>query len=228
MDPNPATPGDTATPPVAEATPVAPAQDPTPNGSEPDNNAGKEPAMVPSDRLREETEKRRKAEQALEELKNQPAPAPVAVQDDDVTLDEDTEKLLDSYAKKRGLVSKSELAAQENAIQVRQDVKELEATPPVAGIPYNHQDVLEFAKTNNLPITSKAALQAAYKEMNWDKIMEARSNAAVESYKTSGSGGAEKPGSQGAQPPGESEITGDNPKERTRNRIAAARQKISA
>lgn len=244
MDPQNPTPGETppasptGNPPAGE--PAAPAgnpapapNEPTPSGSEPDTNPGGsgEPATVPSSRLREETEKRRAAEeeaaqlrQQLEERDNTPPPAPAGDEDE---LDPDVEKLLDGYAKKRGLVSKDELAAERLQEQVRQDVKSLEADYANSGVPYVHQDVLKYAKDNNLPITSKAALRAAYRDMNFEKIAEQERQRAIAGI-NGNAGGAEKPGSSGSRPPAEPEPSGKNPKERNMSRIRQARQKISA
>lgn len=227
-------PGDNAAPPAASAAPTAPAEpaapptpSPTPTGTEPETNPGgnpQEPAMVPSDRLREETEKRHQAEARVKELEEQGKPSTPPQSDDD-DLDAETEDIIRRGAKKLGLVSRDELEANRLQDQVRDDVKTLEVSPPVAGIPYVHKDVLDYAKTNNLPITSKAALQAAYKEMNWDKILEAERQRTIDSLHNGG--GAEKPGSSGARPPENPEPAGRNPREKTKSRIQAARQKLS-
>lgn len=218
------TPGDNATPPVAAA-PAAPVEAP-PSGSEPDNNSG-DPAMVPSDRLREETEKRRKAEEDNERLQQEleASKAPPPTNDDDP--DPDVEKLLDSYAKRKGLVSQEELAAERSKIQVEQDINELTANPPNPGIPYDNKAVMDYAKSNNMPITSRTALRAAYRELNYDKIVEATKQSAIEGYRKAGSSGAELPGSSGAVAPTEPELTGKTPKERARERIRNARQKLT-
>jgi hypothetical protein len=85
---------------------------------------------------------------------------------------------------------------------------------------------MDYAKTNNMPITSKAALRAAYREMNYDKIVEAQRQSAIEGYKKAGSSGAELPGSSGATPPEEPELKGKTPKERVKERVRLARQKL--
>lgn len=217
-------PGVTA-PPAEPAAPAAPAAEPAPNGSEPVTNPGSNPEQtVPFNRFQQANDRAKKAEEELEALRAQ-QPAPPS--DDGDEIEPDVEKLLDNYAKKRGLVSKEELAAERTKIQVQQDVKELEAVPPVAGVPYNHQAVLDYANTNGIPITSRSALKAAYKELNWDKIVEAERQKAIEGYKTAGSSGAERPSSPGALPPEEPKLTGTNPKERTRERIRLARQKLN-
>lgn len=224
------TPGDNPAPP-ADATPVATVVDPpAPSepaspGTEPDNNPeGKpDPAMVPSDRLREETEKRRRAEEELEALRESQV-QPVS-QDDE--LDPEVEEMIRKGAKKLGLVSKEELAAEQSKVQVQQDIKDLEANPPNPGIPYDNRAVMDYAKSNNMPITSKVALRAAYRELNYDKIVEAQRQSAIEGYKKAGSSGAEQPGSAGAIPPTEQELTGKTPKERVRERVRNARQKLT-
>lgn len=232
----PITPGDISAPPAEPAAPAAsaepsapPTPPATPTGTESDTNSGGEPAMVPSDRLREETEKRRQAEEESArlqtELDSRPATTPTVNEDDD--LDPEVEDLIRKGAKKLGLVSQEDLETRQTQDQVRQDVAALEATPPVAGIPYDHKAVVEYANANNMPITSKAALRGAYKEMNWDKIVEAERQRAIDSYKTGSSSGAEQPGSGGPTPPAEPELTGKTVKERTRERIRNARQKLT-
>lgn len=221
----PDVPGDNPTPPVDPGAGNAPDPQPTPpNGSEPDNNPGPT-NMVPSDRLREETEKRRKAEERIQELEAQQA-TPPSSNAEEVEIEPDTEKLLDTYVKKHGFVSKEELANDRMRIQVQQDVKDLEANPPNPGIAYNHTEVLDFAKTNNMPVTSKAALRAAYREMNYDKIVEATKQSAIDGYKSGDHSGAETPGSGGPTPPEEPTLTAKDPKGRTRERIRNARQKL--
>jgi len=216
-------PADNAAPAAPPADKPAPSE-PAPNGSEADNNSGnKEPAMVPSDRLREETEKRRQAEEELATLREQQSKPQTTQEDDD--LDPEAVEIVKKSAKKLGFVTQEELAQKEVEIQVRQDVRDLETNPPNPGIPYNHKDVLEYAKDNNLPVTSKAALRAAYRDMNYDKIVEAERQKAIDGFKTAGTSGAEKPGSSGAAPPSEQEISGSDPKERVRERIRLARQK---
>lgn len=219
-------PGENTAPPAEPAAPVADQPTP-PTGSEPENNTGE--ATVPSARLREETEKRRKAEEEREALQAEleTLKAPPAPSSDELELEPDTEKLLDSYAKKRGLVSETELAAERQRIQVQQDVRDLENTPPNPGIPFNDKDVAEYAKANNLPITSKQAWVSAYRQLNYDKIVEAERQKAIDGYKAAGSGGAESPGSGGAIAPDEPELTSKDPKSRTRERIRNARQKLS-
>jgi hypothetical protein len=226
-EPNP---GDTTTPPVDPAASAAVADPPAPTGSEPDTNSGTEPEMVPSGRLREETEKRRRAEEdntrLQAELEASKTPTPPTTDDD--YPDETTEKLLDAYVKKHGFVSQEELAKQRNQIQVQQDVKDLETTPPNPGIAYDHREVMDYAKTNNMPVTSKAALRAAYRELNYDKIVETERQKAIDTYKKTGQSGAELPGSSGAAPPSEPKLSPNlSPKERTRERIRLARQNLT-
>lgn len=202
------------------------------SGSEPVTNPVEpKEQTVPFTRFQEVNDKAKTAEEEArtlreenEQLKQQTAPQ--TPQNDD-EIDPEVEKMLDGYAKKRGLVSKEDLDSERNRLQVQQDVNTLTATPPVPGIPYEHQAVMDYAKANGLPITSKAALQAAYKELNWDKIVEVERQRAIESYKTAGTSGAEQPGSPGPAAPSEPEITGKSTKDRTRERIRIARQKLA-
>lgn len=222
-------PGVTA-PPAEPATSVAPATTTPPSGGEAvTSTGGTEEQTVPFSRFQEVNDKAKLAEEEaqrareeLEELRQQP---PISTSADE--LDPDVEELIRKGAKKLGLVSKEELAANQNQIQVQQDVADLTANPPNPGIPYDNKAVMEYAKSNNMPITSKTTLRAAYREMNYDKIVEAERQRAIDGYKKAGSSGAEQPGSTGPTPPPEPELTGRNPKERTRERIRLARQKLT-
>lgn len=226
----PADPGVTA-PPAEPAAPAAPAPEPTPTGSEPVTNPGSDPEQtVPFSRFQEvndkakaEADRAAQLESELEELRQKPQ---IPQNDNDDELDPEVEELIRKGAKKLGLVSQSELDANQNKIQVQQDISDLTTTPPVPGIPYEHKAIADYAAANSLPITSKNALVAAYRSMNWDKIMEGERQKAIDGYRTAGANGAEQPGSSGATPPQDPEITGRNPKERTRERIRLARQKL--
>jgi hypothetical protein len=214
----------------APTDPTAPAATTQPTtGSEAEINSGGEEALVPSHRVREETEARRKAEERATQLETEleterqkaRTPAP-----NDDEPDPEVEKLLDSYAKRKGLVSQEVLAAEQSKIQVQRDVEDLTTNPPNPGIPYDNKAVMDYAKANSMPITSKAALRAAYREMNYDKIVEAQRQSAIDAYKKAGSSGAEQPGSAGAVAPEEPKLTGTTPKERAKERIRLARQKL--
>lgn len=210
----------------AEPVVSAPAPDaPAPTGSEAVTNSEQQ---VPFSRFQEVNDKAKAAEEEAQKLREENeqfrnTQTPETPNDE---LDPEVEKLLDSYAKKRGLVSQQELDGKQAQIQVQQDVRDLTANPPVAGIPYDNKAVMDYAKANNLPITSRSAFIAAYKELNWDKIVEAERNKAIDGYK-SNSGGAETPGSKGAQAPKDQEVAGRNTKERIRSRIGMARQKLT-
>lgn len=228
MDPS-TDPGVTA-PPAEPAAPAAPAT-PAPTGSEPVTNPGTPGEQsVPFSRFQEVNDKAKVAEedarQAREELEALRA-QPSSSQGADDELDPEVEDLIRKGAKKLGLVSQAELDANNQQNQVRQDIADLTTNPPNPGIPYDNKAVMDYAKANNMPITSKAALRAAYREMNYDKIVEAQRQSAIESYKKAGSSGAEQPGSTGAVIPPEPELTGRTPKERAKERIRLARQKIT-
>lgn len=229
---NPDVPAPSAEPAASAAPEETPLAQPTePTGSEPVINPGnKEEQTVPFTRFQEVNDKAKAAEEKankLQEELDQSKQTPSIPQNPDDELDPEVEELIRKGAKKLGLVSQSELDANQNKIQVQQDISDLTTNPPNPGIPYDNQAVMDYAKTNNLPITSKAALRAAYRELNYDKIVEVERQRAIEGYKTSGSSGAEQPGSKGAQPPAEPEITGKSTKERTRERIRLARQKLT-
>lgn len=225
MDSNP-DPGVTA-PPAEPAAPAAPAPEPTPSGGDPVTSPGSNPEQtVPFSRFQEVNDKAKAESERVAELERQleEKNTPPPVNDDEP--DPEVERLLDSYAKRKGLVSQEELAAERSKIQVQQDISELTTTPPNPGIPYDNKAVMDYAKSNNMPITSKAALRAAYRELNYDKIVEAQRQSAIEGYKKAGSSGAEQPGSSGAVAPTEPELTGKTPKERVRERVRNARQKL--
>lgn len=228
-------PGVTA-PPAEPAAPAAPApsepaQPTEPTGGEAVTSTGKEGEQtVPFSRFQEVNDKAKQAEEdaqkANEELEALRQQQQSSTPNSDEDPDPDIEKVLDSYAKRKGLVSKEELATEQTKIQVQQDVKDLTATPPNPGIDYDHKAVMKYAQDNNMPVTSKAALRAAYRELNYDKIVEAQRQSAIEGYKKANSSGAEQPGSTGATAPEEPELTGKIAKERTRERIRLARQKL--
>ena len=223
-------PGDTVTPPVTEpAAPAAPST-PTPSGSEADINPGdKSPAMVPSDRLREETEKRRQAEEELRAYREahpeQPTTPPQNTEGDD--LDPDVEKILDAYAKKHGLVSQRELNEKAAQEQVKQDVRDLEAEYANSGVPFTISDVMKYARENNIPVNSKSSLRAIYRDMNFDKLVEAERQRTITQVKEGERGGVERPGAGGNKAPQEPKVTGRDPKERNLSRIRQARQALS-
>lgn len=230
-------PGVTAPPaepavPAATQEPSAPsAQEPTPNGSEPVTNPGESSEQtVPFSRFQEVNDKAKASEEEVQRLNEenerlQNAGQPSATPKDD-DLDPEVEDLIRKGAKKLGLVSKEELDQADARRQVKQDINDLTTNPPVAGIPYDNKAVMDYAKTNNLPVTSKGALVAAYRSANWDKILEAERQRAIDGYKSGDSSGAERPGSTGPTPPAEPEIVGKSTKERTRERIRIARQKL--
>lgn len=223
-------PGVTA-PPADPAAPAAPAT-PAPTGGDAVTSPGTPGEQsVPfarfqevNDKAKAESERAEQLERELEEAR-QPKPPQVTENDD---LDPEVEELIRKGAKKLGLVSQTEIDAQNQQTQVRQDINDLTANPPNAGIPYDNKAVMDYAKTNNMPITSKAALRAAYRELNYDKIVEAQRQSAIEGYKKAGSSGAEMPGSSGAVLPPEPELKGRNPKERAKERIRMAAQRLNS
>lgn len=201
------------------------------DGSEADNNSSdNQEAMVPSWRVRKETEARRKAEEdkarleaEISELRNKQSSSETPDED----VDTEVLDLVKKSAEKLGLVSKDELQRKELEIQVRQDVKDLEGQYANSGIPYDHQKVLDYAEEHNIPVSSKAALQAAYKEMNWDKIVEAERQKAIAGFKEGSSTSGEKPGSSDTKDIAEGkDVEGATPREKSLSRIRAARQKI--
>lgn len=235
MDPsNPANPGETPASPTGNGgvDPSAPTN-PAPNGSEPDTNPGGqgEPAMVPSDRLREETSKRREAEERAQRLEQElaarnvepdPDPDPDGGEDEDI--DPDVEKLVTKVIQKQGYVKQEDLQKREMARQYEQDVQSLTSKYADTSVPFVAEDVRKYAKENGISITSKASLEAAYRDMNFDKIVEAQKNAAITSFKEKGEHNAgEKPGGSDGKPHDQQpEVRG------LKNRVHAALQKSKA
>lgn len=241
MDPSNPGPGVQTAPPAAPAAPAAPAEPQTPppaqpsqpNGSEPVTNPGGTPEQtVPFDRFQEVNDAKKAAEEEAQRLRDELAQRsnsqPQLPQNDDDDLDPDVEELIRKGAKKLGLVSQAELDAQRMQSQVQQDVRDLESSTANSGVPYVHADVLKYAETNNIPLTSKAALEAAYKQMNWDKLIEVERQRAIQGANNPPASGAERPGGGGTPSPSEEpDVQGRNPKERGISRIRAARQKIA-
>lgn len=212
--------------PTEPITPTAPVN-PQP-GSEPvQTPAGTPEQTVPFSRFQEVNDAKKAAEDELEQLRQQQPPAPVITEDDE--LDPDVEELIRKGAKKLGLVSQTELAAERMKIQVDQDVKALEGKYASTDVPYDHKQVMQYAQINNMPITSKASLESAYRSMNWDVLMERERQRAIDSAGSSPNGsGAERPGGGGPTPPAEEPVAGRNPRERGMSRIRAARQKLAS
>lgn len=227
-------PGVTPAPPAAPAEPQTPpaAPEAQPNGSEPDTNPGGQQLeqTVPFNRFQEVNDAKKASDDRVKQLEDELAQSrqqPSTPQNDD-DLDPEVEDLIRKGAKKLGLVSQQELDARQMQTQVQQDVRDLESHYTNSGIPYDHRAVMSYAESNNMPITSKAALEAAYRSMNWDKLLEVERQRAIAGVQAGNSSSAERPGSSGAQAPQEPELTGKNPKDRARERIRLARQKLAA
>lgn len=218
-DPDPGAPAAPPAEPVAPATP-APSE---PNGSEPVTNPGKtEEQTVPFTRFQEVNDKAKTAEekanqleQELSTLKEQHNQTPQSEEE----VDPDVLDIVKKSADKLGFVSKEELDAREARIQVQQDINDLTSQYKDSGIVFDGKAIIDYAKANGMPLGSKKSLDAVYKEMNYDAIVEAQRKAAVASYQEGAKGGGEKPGSQGAQAPQE-QTPGS-----LKDRIKAAREK---
>jgi hypothetical protein len=208
--------------PVAPATP-APTE---PNGSEAVINPGKsEEQAVPFTRFQEVNDKAKAAEERaaqlesdLASLKEQQSQTP----QNEEEVDPDVVDLVKKSAGKLGFVTKEELDAREAQIQVRTDVNDLTSQYKDSGIPFDGKAVIDYAKANGMPLGSKKSLDAVYKEMNYDAIIEAQRKAAVASFQEGTKSGAEKPGSKGAQPPE------DQKPASLKDRIKQAREKAGA
>lgn len=218
-------PGDTPAPPTGDSGGQPQAPQPTPNGSEPDTNPGNSNgAMVPSDRLREETSKRREAEEHAAELqrqldeRNQQPQNPQSGEDDEV--DPEVEKLITKTLEKKGYIKKEDLQAVEMKRQLDSDVQELTGKYAKTSVPFDAKEVVKYAKDHGLQLTNKQSLEAVYRDMNFEKIREAERNAAITEFQESGRNGGEKPrGGEGGEPEQQQEVHG------IKNRVHAALQR---
>lgn len=183
-------------------------------GSEVDTNADdNKDKSVPYDRFHEVNEAKKqaderaqKAEEELEKLKNESSDA----KEDP---DPDVEKVLEDFARRKGLVSKTE-------IQLQNDVQELKSEYSKTGVPFDDKKVYEYAQNNGVPLNSKSSWRAAYRDMNYDAILEEERKRAVTEYREGDKSTAEKPGPGGAKKP--TETRGEDRKSRIHN----AAQKI--
>lgn len=215
-----ATPGVTAPP----AEPIVQTE---PTGSEPVTNPGTGGEQtVPFTRFQEVNDKAKtaeeratKAEEELQQFKEQQVQTP---QNSDDEVDPDVLDLVKKSAAKLGFVSKEDLDGREAQIQVRQDLSELTSQYKDSGIPFDGKAVIDFAKANGMPLGSKRSLDAVYKEMNYDAIIEAQRKSAVDAFQQGSKSGAEKPGSAGAKAPQEPQAGS------LKDRIKSAREKVSA
>lgn len=190
------------------------------NGSEADTNTdeGKDKS-VPYDRFHEVNEAKKQAEeratkveQELEDLKKSNEESQNESSSDEI--DPDTEKILESYAKRHGLVSKSEL-------QLQSDVQDLKSEYAKSGIPFEDKAIYDYSKNNGLPVpSSKEGWRAMYRALNHESILETERKRAVEAYRSGDKSTAEKPGPGGAKAPTETKLL------TRKERIHAAAQKV--
>jgi hypothetical protein len=219
----PSDPGVSA-PPAEPAAPAAPIEPTQPSGGEPVTSTGASGSehTVPFGRFQEVNDKAKdfesKYQQAQEELESlRESQSQKTNTDEDI--DPDVLDLVKRSAGKLGFVSKEELDAREARLQVQQDITDLASQYKDSGIPFDGKKIIEYAKANGMQITSKKSLDAVYKEMNYEAIIEANRKAAIDSYQKGNLSGGEKPGSKGAQAPQEQKPGS------LKDRIAAARQK---
>ena len=211
------------TPPVEPAASAA-AEPTLPSGSEPViNKEGEGEQTVPFTRFQEVNDKAKEAEEKAarleSELETERQAKVQTPQKEEDEVDPDVLELVKKSSAKLGLVSKEELDVREAKIQVQQDLNDLTSQYKDSGIPFDGKKVIDYARANGMPIGSKKSLDAVYKEMNYDSIIEAQRKAAIDAFQQGNKSGAEKPGSKGAQPPTEPKPA--NLKER----IAQAREK---
>lgn len=219
--------------PSAEQEPVTQSTEPS-NGSEavtnsedkdthkmPENQVPFERYQAANNAKRDAEEARIKAEERATELERElEAKSPKQPEED---IDPEVEKLIGAYAKKHGLLTKAELDAQRTQDQVRSDVKDLQTKYATSGIPFDDKAVYKYATDNGVSISSKASLEAVYRQMNFDKIMSAERQRALDSYKNNPNG-VEKPGSSPSEPSKEDKNMSRT--ERKAARFQAVREKL--
>lgn len=177
--------------------------------SEDVTNTGKsDEQTVPFTRFQEVNDKAKTAEERAAQLESELASLKeqqIQTPEDDV--EPDTLELIKKANAKLGYVSKEELDAREARIQVQSDINELTSHYKDSGIPFDGKKVIEYAKANGMPLGSKKSLDAVYKEMNFDTIVETQRKAAIAAHQESAKSGAEKSGSSGAKAPSEPKPT---------------------
>lgn len=211
-------------PPAEPAAPAASAQPTEPSGGEAVTSTGKEGEQtVPFNRFQEVNDKAKaaeeraaKIEEELAQLREQQPQTPPSSEEE---VDPDVLDLVRKSADKLGFVSKEELDAREAQTQVRQDITDLTSQYKDSGIPFDGKKIIDYAKANGMPLGSKKSLDAVYKEMNYDAIIEAQRKAAIAGDRETAKSGGERSGSKGAQPPTEPQSGS------LKDRIRAAREK---
>jgi type II secretory pathway pseudopilin PulG len=207
--------------PSAPAEPASPGNEPVINS---DARASNDAQTVPFSRFQEVNDKAKASEEAArvarEELDAFKAQQNQPPQNDD-DIEPDTLDLIKKSATKLGFVSRDELDAREARIQVQSDISELTSAYKDSGIPFDGKSIIEYAKANGMQITSRKSLDAIYKEMNYDAIIEAQRKSAITAFQEGAKSAGEKPGSKGAQPPQESKP------ESLKDRVKAARERLN-
>lgn len=223
---------ETASPAAEPATPVAPAVSEAPSVTQPTASEGvttpedeKKPEQsVPYSRFVEVNSAAKKAQedaaeakQRLEEIQQALSPK----SEPEVTLDPDVEKVLEGWAKSKGYVTQEELSQERVRLQLEEDVASLKS---------KYQDfdpvkITEFAKENGIGLNSKAALEATYKYMNAEKVVDEAKKQAIEESRNSEF--AERPGAGGQPPAPKDDVEGGDSRSRIRSRIGNAMKKLS-
>ena len=218
MQPEAATPTDvTPTPSVAPAVDTqevtAPPVEPsTPTGSEAVTNTGdtKEQQAVPFERFQEVNNQAKETKAQLDEMNTRLEELTKAqTTTEEPALDPEAERMLENWAKSKGLVSNEDLQLQRAQLQAQQDVKELQEQYK----DFDVTKVMEYADNtmggSNI-IKSKQALEATYIKMNLPAILEAERNKAVAESKSGGTyAETPGPGGQGSTPPEAKPASGD-------------------
>ena len=140
----------------------------------------------------------------IAELKNSNATkAPV---DETPDLDPEAQAAINKWAKSQGFMTKAEFEesnlASSAKSQLTADVAELSSWSESKGYPkFDHEAVNEWAKENNVAITSMAALKGAYLSQNQDAILTAAIKAGVTNATETPKATVEKPGAATGKAP---------------------------
>lgn len=207
---------------VTPASPAAPAPV-QPTGSEAVINAGEgEEQFVPFNRfqevnntLKEERNKREELQQQFEQFQTRFTP-----KEADDQIDPEVKKVLDTYVKQNGFVSKTELEQVQREAELRAQVQSdiTDLSQNLKGFEYSK--VAAYAKENGNSINSKADMKAVYYAMNRDAEIEEAKKAAIADFQASGRSTAESTGSSAPAP------SGNQQPQTLKQKIAAAAKKV--
>lgn len=175
---------------------------------------GGEKQQVPYERFQEVNNKAKSATDKLAEAERKIAEFEASKTqqdaDDELSIDPEAEKTLQSWARKQGLVTKEQFDTERMRLQVDADVNELKREFD----DFDKEKVLTYADENGLNVTNKAGLKSVYNLMqNSDtaKVEESIRNKVLAELKEKGQlvdSGAERPGVGGAKIQSQEQDTG--------------------